>query len=118
MHRRYNLAHFILANIVALGPSLLIVEVEVQARIAFVSQRDGNPEIYVMTADGKNQRRLTKNHHGDSSPSWSSDGKRIAFESQRAGNAEIYVMDADGGNQRRLTKNHHGDSSPSWSPDG
>ena len=118
MHRRYNLAHFILANIVALGLSLLIVEVEVQARIAFVSQRDGNPEIYMMTADGKNQRRLTKNHHGDSSPSWSPDGKRIAFESQRDGNAEIYVMDADGKNQRRLTKNHHGDSSPSWSPDG
>ena len=41
MQRRYNLAHFILANIVALGLSLLIVEVEVQARIAFESQRDG-----------------------------------------------------------------------------
>ncbi len=126
MQRRYNLAHFILANIVALGLSLLIVEVEVQARIAFVSQRDGNPEIYMMTADGKNQRRLTKNHHGDSSPSWSPDGKRIAFTSDRDWlldkdgwpTNEIYVMDADGKNQQRLTENPSADWHPSWSPDG
>jgi Tol biopolymer transport system component len=40
-------------------------------RIAFVSYRDGNPEIYVMNADGSNPARLTDNPASDYSPSWS-----------------------------------------------
>ena len=47
-------------------------------RIAFVSDRDGNPEIYVMNADGGNQQRLTRNPAHDRSPSWSPDVERIA----------------------------------------
>ena len=41
-----------------------------QAQIAFASDRDGNREIYVMDADGKNQRRLTKNPAADLFPDW------------------------------------------------
>ena len=74
MYRRYNLAHFILASVVALGLTMLTVCVDAQARIAFVSDRDGNPE---MDIDGKNQRRLTSNHDDDQHPSWSPDGKHI-----------------------------------------
>ena len=86
--------------------------------IAFVSNRDGNDEIYVMDSDGNNPRRLTNHSAGDSSPSWSPDGRHIAFSSDRDGNDEIYVMDSDGNNPRRLTNHSAGDSSPSWSPDG
>ena len=118
MQRRYNLAHFILASVVALVLTLLMVCVDAQAQIAFVSDRNGNWEIYVMSINGKNQRRLTKSRGGDWSPSWSPDGKRIVFSSGRDGNREIYVMDADGRNQLNLTNNPHGDYSPSWSPDG
>ena len=39
-------------------------------RIAFMSERDGNPEIYVMDADGHNQQNLTNNPHDDWDPSW------------------------------------------------
>ena len=39
-------------------------------RIAFMSDRDGNSEIYVMDADGGNQRRLTNNPDHDASPAW------------------------------------------------
>ena len=126
MQRRDKLTYMILASVVVLGLTLLMVCVDAQARIAFVSDRDGNWEIYVMDADGGNPGRLT-NHRGvDSSPSWSPDGKRIAFVSDRDGhlnirgrsNYEIYVMDADGGSQQNLTNDPNNDSSPSWSPDG
>ena len=125
MQGRYNLAHFIFAGVVALGLTTLMVVVDAQAQIAFVSDRDGNPEIYVMDADGGNQQRLTENRHDDWDPSWAPDGKRIVFFSNRDGHVmggrptfEIYVMDADGGNQQRLTNNRHDDWDPSWSPDG
>ena len=56
MDRGYSLAHLILASVLVLTPLMAVVDA--QAQIAFVSKRDGNPEIYVMDADGKNQRRL------------------------------------------------------------
>ena len=127
MQRRHNLGYLILAGVVGLGLTPLMVCVETQAQIAFTSQRDGNPEIYVMDTDGGNQRRLTNHPDRDFSPSWSPDGNRIAFVSQRDGHAdiipgwhtsEIYVMGADGSNQLNLTNNPHDDRSPSWSPDG
>ena len=86
--------------------------------IVFSSARDGNAEIYVMDADGKNQRRLTNHPAADFHPSWSPDGKKIAFTSRRnGGNIQIFVMDSDGQNPTRLT-NEVWDEDPDWSPDG
>ena len=65
-------------------------------KLAFVSRRDGNSEIYVMNADGSAQENLTRQPANDSQPSWSPDGRKIAFVSRRDGNSEIYVMNADG----------------------
>ena len=62
--------------------------------IAFSSDRDGNFDIYVMDADGKNVHRLTKHKKEDILPAWSPGG-RIAFSSDRDGNVEIYVMEVD-----------------------
>jgi hypothetical protein len=87
-------------------------------RIAFISKRDGNWEIYVMNADGSGQTNLTNNPAHDWGPSWSPDGRRIAFYSDRDGNWEIYVMNADGSGQTNLTNNPADDWGPSWSPDG
>ncbi|RKU05924.1 hypothetical protein C6502_20770 [Candidatus Poribacteria bacterium] len=125
MRRRYSLGHLILGVVVALSLTPLMIVVDAQEQIAFVSNRDGNFEIYVMDADGGNQQNLTNNPAWDGSPSWSPDGRRIVFESRRDGHvmngiptAEIYVMDADGGNQQNLTNNPSHDGSPCWSPDG
>ena len=118
MQRRYNLAHFILASVIILVLTPMMLVVGAQARIAFVSDRDRNYEIYLMDDDGKNQRNLTNHPDRDLAPSWSPDGTRIAFMSERDGNGEIYMMDADGGNPQNLTNNPAGDWNPSWSPDG
>ncbi|HEV2763768.1 MAG TPA: protein kinase [Pyrinomonadaceae bacterium] len=87
-------------------------------RVAFTSNRDGKPDIYVMDWDGQNVRRLTHNTAEDFAPVWSPDGSRIAFTSKRDGNDEIYVMNADGSNQTKLTDTPAADSRPAWSPDG
>jgi hypothetical protein len=87
-------------------------------RIAFVSDRDGNNEIYVMKADGTGVTRLTNNLATDRQPTWSPDGKKIAFVSNRAGNDEIYVMNADGTSVTRLTNSADIDRDPAWSPNG
>jgi Tol biopolymer transport system component len=87
-------------------------------KIAFVSYRDGNAEIYVINPDGAGQENLTDNPAADTDPSWSPDGRRIAFTSDRDGNAEIYVMNADGTDPQRLTSNSVEDGEPCWSPDG
>ena len=125
MQQRDNLTHLILA-VVVLILTLLMVSVNAQARIAFMSDRDGHVknnsfayEIYVMDTDGGNQRNLTNNLADDRSPSWSPDGKRIVFTSMKnGGNRDIYVMDTDGHNQRNLTNHPDADWHPVWSPDG
>jgi hypothetical protein len=87
-------------------------------QIAFVSNHEGNPEIYVINADGSNQQRLTRNLATDTSPSWAPDGKHIAFDSDRGGNVDIYVMNADGSDAQDLTNSSGYDVAPAWSPDG
>jgi len=92
--------------------------VPVPPDLAFVSERDGDAEIYTIRADGTGLRKLTDNRSGDDTPAWSPDGTRIAFTSNRHGNEELYVMDADGRNGKRLTRHAANDVAPAWSPDG
>jgi Tol biopolymer transport system component len=90
-----------------------------KTKIAFVSRRDGNREIYVMNRDGSSVIRLTNNAAWDSHPAWSSDGTKLAFVSNRDGVHNIYIMSSvDGLNVIRVTNNARNDESPSWSPDG
>ena len=88
------------------------------ARIAFVSDRGGDWDIWVMNPNRSELKNLTNNPSFDSHPSWSPDGKNITFYSDRDGNKNIYSMDQHGSNIKQLTINSKSNHSPSWSPDG
>ncbi len=87
-------------------------------KIALVSTKDGNAEIYVMDFDTKKMQRLTQHPAIDTSPSWSPTGREIVFTSDRLGNPQIFIMDAEGANLRRLPLTSTYNDSPVWSPRG
>ncbi len=87
--------------------------------IAFVSNHEGNHEIYVIDPQGEGLRNLTNNAARDCCPVWSPDGRQLAFESNRDHHyGDIFVMDADGSHVRNLTNSNARDTGISWSPDG
>jgi len=83
-------------------------------RIAFMSNRDGNWEIYVVREDGTGLKRLTSNASDDGLPTWSPDGKTIAFVSNQGGAWAVWVMNADGSSRRELFDIGGGGLKPSW----
>jgi len=88
------------------------------SKLAFVSTRDGNSEIYTIHASGTEPVRLTNNLAEDTDPCWSPDGKHIAFVSDRTGYREVYVMDTSGSNVIQLTHTQAANTHPTWSPEG
>ncbi|HET7698466.1 MAG TPA: hypothetical protein VFK57_22315 [Vicinamibacterales bacterium] len=82
-------------------------------KIAFTSNRDGNPEIYVMNRDGSGLRRMTTHPAIDVSPTWSPSGNQLAWVSDRTGTGRIYIMNVDGTGQRVLINEES--YRPTWS---
>src|SRR6266702_970007 len=88
------------------------------SRIAFVSQRDGNAEIYVMNADGTGTTRVSNDPQSDGRPSFMPDGQSLVFHSSRtAGKLQIWAVNVDGTALTQLTRDSV-NSSPAVSPDG
>src|SRR5881398_1440025 len=88
------------------------------SRIAFTSTRDGQPEIYIMDADGTNASRLTNSPGLDGDPSFSPDGQAVVFHSQRTGHRQIYLQPITSSVAVPLTQEPADNSQPSMSPDG
>lgn len=87
-------------------------------RIAFVSTRSGNKEIWVSASDGTHPQQLTTGWVAGS-PRWSPDGRWIAFDSLRSGSWNIYVISSQGpGTVRTLTADSWANARASWSNDG
>ena len=91
-------------------------------KIVYTSKESGNPDIWMINADGSGKRQLTTDRGRDFHPCWSPDGRMIAFASDREqGGDRLFVMSADGSNQRRVTSNFYSNSafqrSSPWSSD-
>lgn len=88
--------------------------------IIFISERDGQLDLYMTSPDGVELTRLTTNAAIDnsSSPRLSPDGSKVAFSSTVSDNTDIYVLDIANGAVTRVTDAQERDSSPSWSPNG
>jgi TolB protein len=84
--------------------------------IAFISDRGGSPQVYVMDASGANQRPLIARAGHADSPSWSPDGRYIAFTYGGAGSYQIFVADVASGQLLQVTSSGRNES-PTWSPD-
>ncbi len=93
---------------------------DIPGEIAYVTNRHGAAEIYLMRPDGSNQTRLTSNTRvEDESPAWSPNGRSLAFVSDIDGNFEIYTMSPTGDEAPvNITNSRNQDRSPAWSPDG
>lgn len=73
--------------------------------IAFVSNIDGDADIFLVNTDGSNLKRLTDNQATDINPVWSPDGDRILFVTDRNGKFELFLMNPDGSAQTRIPMN-------------
>ena len=72
-------------------------------RIVYTSLASGNLDLWIMNADGTNQKQLTTDPQQDEVPTISPDGRYIIFSSLRGGLPSIWRMDIDGSNLKQVT---------------
>ena len=89
-------------------------------QIAFISGKSGQPQVYIMDADGSNVQLLTPYTPGTrsyrASPDWSPDGRAIAYEQQNR-DFQIWMIDLRDRVPKQLTSEGENED-PSWAPDG
>jgi TolB protein len=89
-------------------------------QVAYVSDRGGTPQLYIMNADGSNPERVILEDMGYViDPAWSPNGQLLAFSWRRpSGNFDIYVMDIATQKLVELTRDAGRNERPSWAPEG
>jgi TolB protein len=87
------------------------------SKVVFTSDRGGQPQIYVMGADGSGQTRISFGGGSYSTPVWSPRGDLIAFTKQSGGQFSIGVMKTDGSGERILSTGFQQEG-PTWAPNG
>ncbi|QXV57864.1 DPP IV N-terminal domain-containing protein [Amycolatopsis sp. TNS106] len=87
--------------------------------VAFVSERMGSKDIFVIGVDGRGPRQVTSGPAADDSPSWSPDGGRLVFSGTGEDPAgDLYTVPVSGGAPTRLTADPGADTQPAWAPTG
>ena len=87
-------------------------------QIAFVSDVDGDQEVFLLDPDTGEATPLTDNRSEDFGPRWSPGGKVLAYITDQAGNLDINLADQQADTLSRLTHSDDDDQAPLWSPDG
>jgi TolB protein len=83
-------------------------------RIAYVSNKTGNYNIWVFNLSDKTHRQITENPSFDTDPTWSPDGETIVFVSARTGNRELWAISSISGQLRQITHTNQTCSHPFW----
>lgn len=83
-------------------------------QVAFMSNRDGNWDLHLVTTDGSEVTRLTRNPANDGLPTWAPDGTFIAFVSDRGGRWAIWAIRPDGSDLRKLFDLGEGGLASDW----
>jgi TolB protein len=88
-------------------------------KMAFVSARFGNPQVFILDLGTGQTRRLTYNGNYNTQPSWSPAGDKIAYTTmEKNGEINIFTIRPDGSGATQLTSGARENESPSWSPCG
>lgn len=92
-------------------------------KIAFVSNKDGSPRIYVMDIPSQGASLkdvkatlITKNNRESSAPAWSPDGSKLAYCASSEGVRQIWVYDFNKRQERQLTQGKGNKENPTWAP--
>jgi Tol biopolymer transport system component len=82
----------------------------------FITALQGQPDLYLSTAEGGIARRLTNTPTPEQMPRWSADGRKISYVSYQDGNPEIYVLEIATGYQYNLSRHENRDYNSVWQP--
>ena len=99
------------------------------SKLAFVSDRDGNREIYALDLiwmdgytqwEGRNLTNITQTAGHDWTPKFSPTNEKIVFTTYfpATDNYDVFIMNADGSDKQNLTNSPYYEKHPQFSPDG
>jgi TolB protein len=100
------------------GPSYLHGWSPDGRRLAYCAERNGQYDIYTISAEGGPETQLTNLPGLDDGPEYSPDGKHIWFNSTRSGLMQVWRMETDGSNPTHMVVGESNDWFPHVSPDG
>jgi len=80
------------------------------------TSRQGNFDLWAVSPDGSNLRRLTAGPGNNESASWAPDGRHLVFQSSRSAGYQLFTMLADGSDQQPIPRTPGESTSASWSP--
>jgi TolB protein len=88
------------------------------SRIAFINNRTGHKEVYLMDYDGEDVKRLTDDKSIDLLPRFSPDGRRIAYTTFKDGNPDLFIIDLETAKATPLSTEQGLNVAGGFSPDG
>ncbi|WP_436515924.1 TolB family protein [Ekhidna sp. To15] len=90
-------------------------------QIAYISDREGNNEVYLYHLEDRSTRRLTNNDEVEKYLTWSPDGNKLAYTTQyyeegKPDRNDVFVLNLKSGKSSQITSNDYNDTELAWSP--